>query len=150
VSSWNGVTEPFLLEPKEPCAYVALSYCWGVDISEVPATTTARLDTYGSAIRLSSLPETTRVAITFCRGIRVAYVWVDMLCIIQDDPEDWIKEASKMHLAYSNSFLTIAAHASTSCRTRFLGEQEFKEEKWQRSFRPVFRDHRNDRMPDRM
>jgi hypothetical protein len=67
-----------------------------------------------------------------------------------DDPEDWIKEASKMHLAYSNSFLTVAAHASTSCRTRFFGEQEFEEEKWQRSFRPVFRDHQNDRMPDRM
>jgi hypothetical protein len=150
VSSWNDDTEPFLFEPKVPCAYVALSYCWGVDISEVPATTNARLKPYGSAIQFSSLPEIIRDAIIFCRGIRVTYLWVDMLCIVQDNPEDWVKEASKMHFVYSNSFLTVAAHAPTSCRTGFLREQKFGQGKWQRSFRPSFRDQQNDRMPDRM
>jgi hypothetical protein len=116
VGSWNDDTEPFLFDPKEPCAYIALSYCWGVDISEVPATTTARLEIYGSAIPLSSLPKIIRDAIIFCRGIKAEYLWVDMLCIIQDDPEDWVKEASKMHFVYSNSFLTVAIHAPTSCK----------------------------------
>jgi hypothetical protein len=88
VGSWNGDTDPFLIEPKDPCDYVALSYRWGVDISEVLTTTTPRLKTYGSAIQLSSLPNTIRDAIIFCRGIRAEYLWVDMLCIIQDDPED--------------------------------------------------------------
>jgi hypothetical protein len=55
-----------------------------------------------------------------------------------------------MHLVYSNSFLTVASHAPTSCQTRFLREQEFRQGKWQRSFRPSFRDHQIDRMPDRM
>jgi hypothetical protein len=150
VGSFNSDTEPFLFEPKKPCPYVALSYCWGVDISEVPATISARLENYGSAIPLSSLPKTIRDAIILCRGIKAEYIWVDMLCIIQDDLEDWIEEASKMHFVYSNSFLTVAIHAPTSCREGFLGEQKFGQEMWQRSFRPSFRNQQKSGMPDRM
>lgn len=150
VGPWNGDTEPFLFEPKEPCNYVALSYCWGVDVSEVLATTTARLETYTSGIQLSSLPKTIQDAIVFCRGIRVEYLWVDMLCIVQDDPEDWIREASQMHLVYSNSHLTVAAHKPTSCREGFLGEQEFGQETWQRPFRPSCSGQKSEGVPDRM
>ncbi|KAK9773412.1 putative Heterokaryon incompatibility domain-containing protein [Seiridium cardinale] len=38
-----------------------------------------------------------------------AYLWMDSLCIIQDDPEDWAAESVKMCDIYSGSFLMIAA-----------------------------------------
>lgn len=43
-------------------------------------------------------------------GIR--YLWVDSLCICQDDPEDWARESSRMADIYSNAYLVIAANRS--------------------------------------
>ena len=40
-------------------------------------------------------------------GLR--FIWIDAICIVQDDPEDWARESSKMVDVYSRSFLTIAA-----------------------------------------
>jgi hypothetical protein len=40
-------------------------------------------------------------------GIR--YLWIDSLCILQDDSEDWKHESSQMATVYSKSSVTIAA-----------------------------------------
>jgi hypothetical protein len=37
------------------------------------------------------------------------YIWIDSLCIIQDQQEDWQIESSKMGDVYRNSLFTIAA-----------------------------------------
>jgi len=137
VGSLGSSSETFLFEPTAPCAYVALSYRWGVEIRDVAATTKSRLESYTTSITESSLPATIRDAITLCRGIKVPYLWVDMLCIIQDDEEDWRRESSAMHLVYTNALLTVAAHHPASCLTGFLGEQEFGQHTWQRSFQPT-------------
>ncbi|KAI8721708.1 HET domain-containing protein [Fusarium sp. LHS14.1] len=39
------------------------------------------------------------------------YMWVDSLCIIQDDAEDWARESLKMKDVYANAYLTISASA---------------------------------------
>jgi hypothetical protein len=62
-----------------------------------------------TAIALSYLPKTFRDAITLTRKLRIRYLWIDCLCIVQDDPQDWEKEASQMSDVYSNSYLTISA-----------------------------------------
>lgn len=53
------------------------------------------------------------------RKLRVRYLWIDSLCIIQDSPEDWSREASAMKDVYANSTCTIAAtwgdNSSTGC-----------------------------------
>ncbi|KAF2181898.1 hypothetical protein K469DRAFT_507319, partial [Zopfia rhizophila CBS 207.26] len=41
--------------------------------------------------------------------LRVKYLWVDKLCIIQHDKSGWIKEGSKMADIFGNSFITLAA-----------------------------------------
>ncbi|KIL90150.1 hypothetical protein FAVG1_06889 [Fusarium avenaceum] len=40
---------------------------------------------------------------------RFRYLWVDALCIIQDDEHDWQVESSKMSEVYSNAYCTISA-----------------------------------------
>jgi hypothetical protein len=40
------------------------------------------------------------------------YIWIDSLCIVQDDIDDWRAEGSKMASIYSASYLTIAATKS--------------------------------------
>jgi hypothetical protein len=37
------------------------------------------------------------------------YLWIDSLCIIQDDSDDWEAEAARMASVYSNATLTFAA-----------------------------------------
>jgi hypothetical protein len=44
-------------------------------------------------------------------GIR--YIWIDSICIIQDDAEDWGRESTKMADYYQFSWLTIAATTVT-------------------------------------
>ncbi|RSM00053.1 hypothetical protein CEP52_009355 [Fusarium oligoseptatum] len=45
------------------------------------------------------------------RELKVRYLWIDALCIIQneDDHEDWKRECGKMARIYRNSYLTVAA-----------------------------------------
>lgn len=39
-------------------------------------------------------------------------MWIDSLCIIQDDLDDWLSEASQLHLVYSNSLYSMNATCS--------------------------------------
>ncbi|EON64499.1 hypothetical protein W97_03731 [Coniosporium apollinis CBS 100218] len=59
-----------------------------------------------------SLPQTFEDAITVTRNLGVKYIWIDSLCVVQDDPEDWATESAKMEAVYGNLYLTIAATAS--------------------------------------
>ena len=44
----------------------------------------------------------------------VEYLWIDSLCIIQDDRNDWEIESAKMADVYSHAYLTIAATGSST------------------------------------
>jgi hypothetical protein len=41
------------------------------------------------------------------------YIWIDSLCIIQDDAEDWEVQSALMSEIYQNAVLTLAATSST-------------------------------------
>ena len=85
--------------------YLALSYCWG---KPQPLATTLRKKNFvqlKTGILLSSLAETIQDAIVLCRKLDVGYLWVDALCIIQDDGVDWSSESQKMALIYAQSYL---------------------------------------------
>jgi hypothetical protein len=40
------------------------------------------------------------------------YIWIDSLCIVQNDPSDWAKEAAKMGEVYENAILVVAASSA--------------------------------------
>jgi hypothetical protein len=56
-----------------------------------------------------SLPKTFRDAIQICRKLGIYRLWIDALCIIQDDLKDWEIESAKMASIYAGASLTIAA-----------------------------------------
>ncbi|KAI1373152.1 HET-domain-containing protein [Hypoxylon crocopeplum] len=104
----------FLYEPteKDEGPFVALSHCWG---GIVPTLTTAKtLDKHKAGISFEAFPKTFQDAIIVTRELQCRYLWIDSLCIIQDSTEDWKNEASRMADVYGNSYLTIAATASTN------------------------------------
>jgi hypothetical protein len=65
------------------------------------------------AVQFSSLPRTFREAIAITRALGIAYLWVDSLCIIQDDDDDWRAESAKMGFVYEQAYCTIAATAAS-------------------------------------
>lgn len=89
--------------------YACLSYCWGVSKTQAGQTKRSNLSNHLQRILLSNLPNTIVETIHLCKKLGFRYLWVDRLCIIQDDTEDWAREASKMCDIYSKSELTISA-----------------------------------------
>ncbi len=90
--------------------YLALSHCWG--LTKMITTTTATLKSRLAGIDETTLPKTFQNLFRLARSFKVPYVWIDSLCIIQDSPADWDREASLMGRVYSSSYCTIAAAAS--------------------------------------
>ncbi|KAI9704665.1 MAG: hypothetical protein M1820_005413 [Bogoriella megaspora] len=123
--------EPVLVENSRvkanahaTCRYVALSYCWGQNPNAVK-TTFANYPAHKQLIELSSLPKTIQDAILLTRYLRIPYLWVDALCIIQDDPDDWAREAGTMRSVYSSAELTISASTASASSEGIFGPQRF-------------------------
>jgi hypothetical protein len=92
--------------------YCALSYCWGEDTENFGRTTKFNIEERAVGFKATALPKTILDSIILCKRIGICYLWIDSLCIIQDDPEDWQVESSKMHQIYSNAVFTLAATSS--------------------------------------
>lgn len=104
--------------PRLTRRYVALSYCWG---TSVPLkTTTASLARHREGIQISSMPQVFREAVFVVRKLRLRYLWIDALCIIQDSTADWEQESVRMSDIFAHSYITIYAAASTACDQSFL------------------------------
>jgi hypothetical protein len=60
----------------------------------------------------SFIPPTTIMdAIKLCKDIGHTYLWVDCLCIIQDEAEEELVQIKSMDIIYSKASLTIVAAA---------------------------------------
>jgi hypothetical protein len=90
--------------------YLALSHRWGT--SHRITLRKATLGSFMAGIKLNMLPKTFLDAVHIARTLEIRYLWIDSLCIIQDDVEDWEKEAAEMGYLYLNAYLTIAASFS--------------------------------------
>jgi hypothetical protein len=97
-----------------PARYVALSHCWGEIVPEC-VTTKATLEDRKKCIVYDSMPRTFQDAVKFTRSLRVRYLWIDSICIIQNDQSDWRHEASQMEKVYGGSYLTLAAVHAEDC-----------------------------------
>ncbi|KAI1768517.1 heterokaryon incompatibility protein-domain-containing protein [Hypoxylon sp. FL1150] len=93
--------------------YTTLSHRWG--IGETFKLTTGNATKMNDNIPWDSIPRTYQDAIKVTRGLGVDYIWIDSLCIIQDNLEDWKRESIRMRTVYGHSYLNIAAcHALDS------------------------------------
>jgi len=107
--------------PASRGKYIALSHCWGGQASL--RLTNDTLDDFKGGILWTEIPLTFKHAIKICRLLGVDYIWIDSLCIIQDSPDDWFTQASKMCDIYSNSWVTIAADGAPNSTHGFLTDE---------------------------
>ncbi|CAO2655587.1 Nn.00g043900.m01.CDS01 [Neocucurbitaria sp. VM-36] len=115
-----GCSEGIKLRPGTGLTgrYCALSHCWGT--SNPPARTTrVNLQSRQAKIDENTLSKTFRDAIALARHLSIRFMWIDSLCIIQDDKEDWEKESANMASVYRNAYLVITAtraeHGDIGC-----------------------------------
>ncbi|KAL2061952.1 hypothetical protein VTL71DRAFT_7330 [Oculimacula yallundae] len=102
--------------------YIALSYSWG---TELPLRTTkATLQKHCEGIPFEDFPRTLQDALHVTRGLGLRYIWIDALCIVQDDAQDWEEQAALMGNIYQGSLVNISATCSTSLSAGFLQRSE--------------------------
>jgi hypothetical protein len=105
--------------------YFALSHCWGPIDKQPLRTTRTSYSRHLHSITQDQLPKTFKDAILLTRLLNIEYLWIDSLCIIQDNEEDWRLEAGKMADVYRNATLVISAsEAKDSTEGLFITERK--------------------------
>jgi hypothetical protein len=87
-------------------------------------------------IMFQDLPQTIKDAIRVTVALGLEFLWIDALCIVQDDDIDKNLELAKMGEIYSGSQVTLLAARSPSVRDGFLHSRYLLGE---RSYRIPFR-----------
>ncbi|KAI1630199.1 heterokaryon incompatibility protein-domain-containing protein [Exophiala viscosa] len=112
--------------------YVALSYVWGCDQTPL-ATTKSNLEhlreknSFSSPCVRNRLPGAIRRAMEFTRLLGVEFLWVDRLCIVQDDPVHATSQINSMGSIYSGSYLTLCASDGQDAATSLRGIEQCSE-----------------------
>ncbi|KAH8751056.1 heterokaryon incompatibility protein-domain-containing protein [Diaporthe sp. PMI_573] len=129
--SWAKIR---LISPKEHLPYIALSHCWGdlsADIKGTWITTRENLESRTkTGFHINILPATFRDAVTVTRKLGIRYLWIDSLCILQGDNDDWASEAGKMQDVFRGAYCTIAATSAQDSTKGFLARPALEPGKW--------------------
>ena len=109
--------------------YLALSYVWGnVQQLQYMRANCHSLRTKHSLAQ-EKLPRTIRDALDLTYELDERYLWVDVLCILQDDDNDKRVQIQSMSEVYSNAILTIVAGVGEDAnaglpRVNYAGDAE--------------------------
>ena len=98
--------------------YIALSHRWGE--ANPLSTMKKNIDAHHNAINFNDLPKTFQDAVVITRGLNVQFLWIDSLCIIQDDADDWRRESANMEEVFASAYCTIAATSAKDSNEGFL------------------------------
>jgi hypothetical protein len=105
--------------------WAALSHCWG---GHQPfQLLDGNIKNLKERIDISELPPTFSNAVEVCRMLRIPYLWIDSVCIIQKNRLDWDIEAARMGMVYSDAFVVICSASSPNPLTPFLSPRD---EEW--------------------
>ncbi|KAJ8519331.1 hypothetical protein ONZ45_g3729 [Pleurotus djamor] len=108
--------------------YATLSYVWGrVEFLRTLKSNVGHFEQHGGLWRpevYEKIPLTIRDAMQVTKEIGLRYLWVDSLCIVQDDDSGKKEEAIKrMDLVYGASFITILAGTGNDANAGLPGMQ---------------------------
>jgi hypothetical protein len=98
--------------------YLTLSHRWGESQGYTLNSKTSKY--FHVNIPFVSLPKTFQDAVIVTRELGYQYFWIDALCILQDDLQEWLREAPTMSSINSKSTCTIAAHGAKDDSEGFL------------------------------
>ncbi|KAF4470986.1 HET-domain-containing [Fusarium albosuccineum] len=109
-------------EAGEAIQWCALSYCWGGQDQSVKTTVATLQDRY-HGIDIITLPKTIHDAITTVSRLGLHYVWIDSLCIVQDDRQEMTQDIADMDRIYSHAYFTLSASSASNVSEGFLHDR---------------------------
>ncbi|KAF4344553.1 het domain protein [Fusarium beomiforme] len=120
---YTGYNIKLKLVPGSECTtYAALSYRWG-GLDAIWQTTIKNLNTRLVDFSVDELPKTLSDTVQAVRQLGLKWIWIDSLCIVQDDEDDWAREAVKMAAIYQNALVTIGADSSEDAKAGLYNEK---------------------------
>jgi hypothetical protein len=97
------------LEAHHDTGYFALSHCWG----EIMGTKLTSENFHEmKTTKMESLPKTFQDAALITRRMGLRYLWIDSLCILQNDETEWETQSATMGLVYANARCVLSASTS--------------------------------------
>jgi hypothetical protein len=108
----SGEIPKLYVTHSEKARYIALSHCWGSH--QIITRKKITLENRKQGIEWTDHSKTFQDAVIITRKLGLRYLWIDSLCIIQDDSVDWQVESSKMGQIYRNSYLTVCPTLSAN------------------------------------
>ncbi|KAF2469583.1 HET-domain-containing protein [Lindgomyces ingoldianus] len=116
------VVDDRIVEGNLHVKYAALSYVWGGVTQELALRDNIQSLKKKRALRspFLKIPQLVRDAMAFAYSINIRYLWVDALCIIQDDSSKH-DTLTRMDMIYNLAHLTIVAIDSTSANSQLPG-----------------------------
>jgi hypothetical protein len=92
---------------EENPSYMTVSHKWSK--KGMPKLLKCNLEEMHQGLQVQTLPAVFRDAVALARTLGIRYVWIDALCIVQDDPDELQHEISNMGHIYRNAILNVGA-----------------------------------------
>ncbi len=101
--------------------FVALSYVWGGSKTlKLFKSNSRKLEGEG-CLPIATLPQTMVDAIDVARELGVDFIWIDALCIVQDNPSDLQEQIGSVALIYRPAVFTIIAACGNDANAGLAG-----------------------------
>jgi hypothetical protein len=110
-----------VVEAPEGCEWVAVSYCWGPKPFLNLNTANQSLLMSPQGLKLHEIPRTIQESISLVSALGEKYLWVDSLCILQDDESDKFKNILQMDKIFGFASLTIVAGDGSDVQSGLIG-----------------------------
>lgn len=106
----------------ENMSYAILSYCWGPKSATIDAYKTGSENIQQRLVgcSLSDFPKTIQDAAKVTRALQLRYLWVDAICILQDQKEDLERILDDIRGFYARATIVIAAASAAHSSAGFL------------------------------
>lgn len=124
-----------LLDMPSNTTYIALSYVWGgpQPFQNVMSRKKSLYSPHSITVDNETIPRTIRDAIWLVANLGERYLWVDSLCICQDETENKMNQIMDMGNIYGQALFTIVAASGTTANAALPGVRESSRKSTQRT-----------------
>lgn len=127
--NWNAQEIRLQHPPRDPpgvpgaphmVAYATLSHCWSETDPKFPRLLKSNMRNWLNGIPIDDLPLAIQDAVEVAYRNNIHYLWIESLCITQDDEVDCLVQKTYIGAYFRDSSITIVAASSVSPNDSFL------------------------------
>lgn len=110
-------------ENRSVSRYTTMTYRWGD--AKFLKLTLATLKSFQASRPISDLPDAFQDAISVTRSLSIQYLWIDALCILQDNPAGFSHECAEMSNIYTHSACNVITGFGQDLLTSIFSDRDF-------------------------